>query len=213
MNVEVILKKYFDDYQEFHIWAIVITLFLTVVIQIIQAVYVSNRIEKYKNELKKSEIKFSRFNELQIESLKSIYDKIVDFHYMNFRLFFPVKYEHNNFKNRIDDWKKGFNELMDIFHREKILLPSNLKIKIKDFEQKFNIIYINLNLEIDRLRDIENLNESYDVQEIYLNYSAEVENIKSRLNFLNNINEISQSETTIKELRLMIEDYFENLTK
>lgn len=213
MNVENILKNYFEDYKEFHVWAIIITLFLTVLFQIIQAIYVSNRIEKYKNELKKSEIKFSRFNELQIESLKSIYDKIVDFHYMNFRLFFPVKYEHNNFKNRIDDWKKGFNELMDIFHREKILLPSNLKIKIKDFEQKFNIIFINLNLEIDRLRDIENLNESYDVQEIYLNYSAEVENIKSRLDFLNNINEISQSETTIKELRLMIEDYFENLTK
>ncbi|QKJ62808.1 hypothetical protein [Flavobacterium sp. M31R6] len=76
-DLEQLLEKYFSDYSSSHIYLLIGFFVTTVLFQILQAIYVSNKIEKFKNELKRSEIKFSRFNTLQIDALKLIYDKAV----------------------------------------------------------------------------------------------------------------------------------------
>lgn len=212
MNVESILKTYFQDYKEFHFWAIVITLLLTVIFQIFQAIYVSRKIENYKIALKKSEIKFSRFNELQIESLKSIYDKLVTFHYKNRELFYPSYYGHDSYKLKISNWINNYQNLMDSFHREKILLPNDLELKIIDFNNKFNVIQNRLNNELLDIDSLEDLHQSNDVQVIYINPDHEKELIENRTIKFHEVKEITESELIITDLRKCIEGYFKSLT-
>mgnify|MGYP003672286779 CR=1 FL=1 len=213
INIEQLLEKYFSEYKDYHIYALIILTLIMIVFQILQTIFVSRKIERFKNELKRSEIKFSRFNNLQIDALKSIYDNLVTFHYKNFRLFFPSTYGHGSLKVKMDEWKSEFNSIMDIFHREKILLPSDLKNKVKDFEIKFNVIFMALKNELQSISEMEEYDGTEDVQILYGNPEKEVESIKSRIERLKKITEIEQSEKTIKDLRQNIEDYFESLTK
>ncbi len=113
----------------------------------------------------------------------------------------------------MDEWKSEFNEIMDLFHREKILLPSDLKNKVKDFELKFNVIFMSLKNELDSIGEMEEYDGTDDVQILYGNPEKEVESIKSRINRLKEIKEIKESEQTIIDLRQNIENYFESLTK
>ena len=119
INIEQFLEKYFSEYKDYHIYALIILTLLMLVFQILQTIFVSRKIEIFKNELKISEIKFSRFNNLQIDALKSIYDKLVTFHYKSSSLFFSSTYGHESLKIKMDEWKFEFNSIMDVFHREK----------------------------------------------------------------------------------------------
>jgi len=64
INIEQFLEKYFSEYKDYHIYALIILTLLMLVFQILQTIFVSRKIEIFKNELKISEIKFSRFNNL-----------------------------------------------------------------------------------------------------------------------------------------------------
>ena len=128
-DIEYLLEKYFSEYKEYHIWAIVLLTVVFLGIQIAQTIIVSRKIERFKNVLKKNEIKFSKFNTLQIDALKSIYDKMVNLHYKNYDLFQPSTYSHESFKTRMTEWRTNYLILMDVFHREKLLLL-NLQDKL-----------------------------------------------------------------------------------
>jgi hypothetical protein len=213
INIEQFLEKYFSEYKDYHIYALIILTLLMLVFQILQTIFVSRKIEIFKNELKISEIKFSLFNNLQIDALKSIYDKLVTFHYKSSSLFFSSTYGHESLKIKMDEWKFEFNSIMDVFHREKILLPSDFKNKVKDFEVKLEVIFLALEKELQSISEMEEYDGTNDVQILYKNAEKEVDSIKSRIERLKKITEIKQSEKTIIDLRQNIENYFESLTK
>jgi hypothetical protein len=212
-NIEHLLEKYFSEYEEYHIWAIVILALIFVGFQIAQTIIVSRKIEKFKNALKKNEIKFSKFNNLQIDALKSIYDKMVNLHYKNYLLFEPETFSHESLKTRIKDWRSDFLILMDVFHREKLLLPKDLKNKIKEVESNLRSISKRLNEETINLNEIEEDFGSSNSQEIYSSPDDEFIRIKNRIEQLNNDAEIKKANNTIKSLRESVENYFESLTE
>jgi hypothetical protein len=113
----------------------------------------------------------------------------------------------------MDEWKFEFNSIMDVFHREKILLPSDFKNKVKDFEVKLEVIFLALEKELQSISEMEEYDGTNDVQILYKNAEKEVDSIKSRIERLKKITEIKQSEKTIIDLRQNIENYFESLTK
>jgi hypothetical protein len=203
MDINQILNDHFAEYKEYHIFALIILTLIIAIFQIFQTVFVTKKIEKFKNELKRSEIKFSRFNNLQIDALKSIYDKLVDFHYINYRLFYSENNSHHLLKNKSKNWQKELNSLMDLFHREKILLTEDLKNQIKEIEKEFKIIYKILDEQAG----------TDDVQIIYKDQETETANIKTRLNRLKEIKEVKNSQKRIKNLRKSVENYFESLTR
>lgn len=89
ISTEKLLEKYLSEYKEYHQYTLIAILVLMAGYQIWQAILESGKIEKFNADLKKSVIKFSRFHNMQIDTLKTLNDRIVIFHYKNHRLFSP----------------------------------------------------------------------------------------------------------------------------
>jgi len=208
-----ILEKYFSDYKEYHKHALIAIILIVAAYQIWQAIFVSKKIEKFKNDLKRSEIKFSRFQNMQIDALKSIYDQIVNFHYTNHRLLNSTIFTHESLKKRISDWDEEGSKFIDLIHRERILMPPNLINDFKEFETIMRKISGRLTEETRSLISMEDNLETNDVQIIYGNPDDEVVSIKARLVNLNNDENLKNSEDSIHKVRKSVEKYFEELVQ
>jgi hypothetical protein len=208
------LREYFNEYQKFHLLILISFTIIIALIQVIQSIWVSSKIEKFKNALKRSEIKFSRYNNLQVDALKEIYEKLVLFHGTN-SILFKSSYDsnvHENYRNRITNWIKAYIECSNKFSLEKILLPNNLKNLVTrtltDFEEVKNLIIS----ERDYLDYKEeyyegNMNAMYEAAEL------ELEVINEQINKIKSKDSIIRSEKNILELRKTIEDYFEKMNE
>lgn len=213
ISTEKLLEKYFSEYKEYHQYTLIAIIILMAGYQIWQAIFVSGKIEKFKADLKKSEIKFSRFHNMQIDALKMLYDRIVTFHYKNHRLFSPKSTSHNSLKRKTNEWLAEFDVVIDTFHRERILLPPELVEIIKKFENNFQKISVRLNEEMQSLSDLEEKHQSNDEQVIYGSPDIEDEVLKFRMKSLNENEHIKNSENIIRELRSSIEKYFAELVQ
>lgn len=211
ISTEKLLEKYFSEYKEYHQYALITIIILMAGYQIWQAIFVSGKIEKFKADLKKSEIKFSRFHNMQIDALKILYDRIVTFHYKNHHLFSPKSTGHSSLKRKINEWQAEFHIVIDTFHRERILLPPELVEIVKKFESNFQKISIRLDEELQSLSDLEEANQSNDEQVIYGSVEEEDDALKFRMKSLNENEHIKNSEKIIRELRASIEKYFAEL--
>jgi hypothetical protein len=208
------LEEYFSEYKQYHVILLIAFLFLTILIQVIQAIWISRKIENFKYALRKSEIKFSRYHELQVEALKSIYEKLSVFHSAN-SILFEGNYEannHDNYKAGINRWIKSYVDCYNAFSRQKILLPEAL-IKIvqrtlKDFEEVKDIILSEReNLDYLEMEYNGDRNAMYDFQENELSLiNKKISQIKSK-------DSIVKSELNIKELRANIEEYFRKMNE
>ena len=207
-QIEALISKY----ENYHVFAIGLFILL-LIIQIFQSIFISNKIEGFKNNLKKSEIKFSRFSNMQVDALKSIYNQIVTFHYAHHRLFFPTSVSHDSLIVRIDQWKADSIKLLDALHRERILLPPDLVVLVKDFETDLRRIATKLDEQKMTLSMIEEREGTADPQILYGTPEAEVEFIKKEIANLLAVDFIGAADSKIKGLRNNIENYFSNLVK
>ncbi|AMC10262.1 hypothetical protein Lupro_02885 [Lutibacter profundi] len=203
------LNEYFSDYKKYHLIILISFVIIIALIQIIQSVWVSNKIERFKTDLKKSEIKFSRYNELQINSLREIYHKLVAFQLANNLIFKskPKSVGHSKYKNRINEWIKSYIECANEFAREKILLTDELKSlftrTLKDFEEVKDILMTEKeNLDYWEMVNAGNWNAMYDFED------NELDTISSQIEKLKDKSSIKNSEKHIRELRNKIEIEF-----
>jgi hypothetical protein len=207
------LDEYFSDYKEYHLIILICFVVIIALIQIIQSIWVSRKIERFKTDLKKSEIKFSRFNELQVNSLRDIYHKLASFHLSNNLIFKskPKSVGHTKYKNRINEWIKNYIECANEFSREKILLTPELKSlfgrTLKDFEEVKDILMSQKeNLDYLEMENQGNWNAMYDFEDNELiTISKSIENLKNK-------DSIKNSEKHIRELREKIEAEFIKMT-
>lgn len=204
------LNEYFSDFKRYHLIILISFSLIIFLIQILQSVWVSKKIENFKADIKKSEIKFSRYHSLQVDALKMIYDKLVSFHMSN-TVLFKSKYnlnDHAQFKSQINNWVQTYFDYAVKYNREKILFPVNLKSlvhrTIVDFE-KVKGILIN---ERQDLLDLEDAAQG-DCHIMYEYGENELEVINKKIDSLKTKAAIKNAENNIKELRKSIEDYFE----
>ena len=88
------VKDILSDYKEHMSWILLVYAVITAIIQYYQNVRLAKKVEKYKNELAKNEIKFTRHTELQIETLKQLYDSVVKIHFSFTELKTPTDKTH-----------------------------------------------------------------------------------------------------------------------
>ena len=207
------LEKYFAEYKSYMIWIMFLFSIVSIGLQYAQSLKLLKKVESYKNDLKKNEIKFSRFNELQIESLKKLYDQIVTFHFKYNYLINPSFYTHNTFITNLNNLKEEYNVCMEYFHRNKIFLPDNLINKIRDIDANFRLIGAHFVEELRSIREVEDFHQSNDVQIIYENWYIEIESIKGRVENLKSKTGVVDFESEIKSMRDLIEIYFKELVK
>ena len=73
------LDEYFSDFKKYHLLILILFTIIIALIQVLQSIFISKKIENFKSELKKSEIKFSKYNQIQIEALSNAYELLTDF--------------------------------------------------------------------------------------------------------------------------------------
>lgn len=207
--IKKVLEEYFADFKDYHLIILVGFTLIIALIQIIQSIIVTRKIEKFKNDLKKSEIKFSRYNELQINALRKIYHQLAVFQYSN-NLIFNDSHNnvgHEKYKNRINAWIKAYIENANEFSKEKILLTPELKTlyarTINDFEEvKKKLIDERENL------DYWEMMHGGDWQAMYEFEENEFGEISSKIKKLKELDSIRNADKHIQELRSRIEDLF-----
>jgi len=110
--IKQVLDEYFSDFKEYPLIILICFTVSMFFLQILQTYIVSTKIEKFKTDLKKSEIKFSKYNELQIAALRKIYHQLAAFQLAN-NLIFNTEANslgHSKYKTRINEWIKIYVE-------------------------------------------------------------------------------------------------------
>lgn len=210
--IQQALDNYFSDFKEYHLLILIGFTIVIALLQIIQSIIVTRKIEKFKADLKKSEIKFSRFSELQITALRKIYHQLASFQLANNLIFKtePQTIDHTKFKTRINEWIKIYIECSSEFAREKILLTPEIKLlfskTINDFEEiKKILIDERNNLDYWEMENQGDWNAMYDFHE------NELDVITKKINSIKDNDSIKNSEKHIRELREKIEDIFQKM--
>lgn len=212
MNIEDIIKKTLDEqlagYSKFHT-------FILLGFVIMQALFIfwqNRNMEKFKALLKKSEIKYSRYHELQVNALKNGYQKLVLFKKANANLLYS-RYDtndHTYYKSRINEWIGSYSACINQFSMDKLVLPRELKDSIQntltDFHEMIEIL-IRERKHLDYTEE-----EGYGNWNLMYDYSDnELAIINEKINRLKTENSTQKSTQNIQVLRTQIEDYFEKM--
>ncbi len=206
-----LIEDILGEYKEYMSWILLVFVIISALLQLFLNWLLASKIEKYKNDLTKGEIKFTRHTEMQIECLKKMYDILVTFHFSFSNLIKPPYLTHETLQNNIKSFQVNFLHTVNFCHRNKILLTDEIVKKIGIVHEKFNKIDVLCRLETDELSAIEDYFGSLEPQVLYKNPEDEVEYIKLRIIKLNENNDVKSYEADIKELRELIENYFKQL--
>ena len=139
--IREILEKYFSEYKEYNLIIFFVFALLTVLINIIQNIIITRKLEKYKSELKKSELKFSVYNQLQIESLSKIFQQLTEFKDTTSIISKSESKSPESYKQIAVIWSNKFFETTKIFSKEKYILPKNIKNRYTEIHQNFKTLF------------------------------------------------------------------------
>ncbi|WP_353100834.1 hypothetical protein [Myroides odoratus] len=207
------LEIYLKDYKENMLWIFLLFFIIMIIIQWGSNIMLLRKIERFKNDLKKTEIMFSKHSELQIECLKVMYDKIVVLHFAFNSLIKPKYYTHDIFKKNINNLSFAYNDSMNYFNRNKILLTDEIIKQKGNLSIKMNDLNSNLKIEYSDLLEYEMYHGSDDPQILYSTSEQEIESIQLRINSILEREETKNFKIEIKSLRNVVELYFKELVK
>ena len=139
--IREILEKYFSEYKEYNLIIFFVFALLTVLINIIQNIIITRKLEKYKSELKKSELKFSVYNQLQIESLSKLFQQLTEFKDTTSIISKSESKSPESYQQIAVIWSNKFFETTKIFSKEKYILPKNIKNRYTEIHQNFKTLF------------------------------------------------------------------------
>ncbi|RZJ83433.1 MAG: hypothetical protein EOO20_22795 [Chryseobacterium sp.] len=204
------LEQYLGDYKRYH------TIFLIgfVFFQSLLVIWVGVRMERLKALLKKTEIRFSRYHELQIEALRVAYQKLVLFGVANKRLL-NDEYDingHSMYRNGINHWISAHHDCINKLAYNKIVLPKELKEKITqaivDFQQMIELLIGERN-HLDAMEE----DAQGDYHLMYEYSEKELAVINGKIERLKADQRIVKASANIRLLRDEIEAVFEKMNK
>jgi hypothetical protein len=207
--IEEALNKYFKDFKEYHLMILIGFVVIIGLIQMIQGILVSKKIEKFKNMLKKSEIKFSRFSQMQIEALNEVFELLTDF--KNHTNLLDKKINNSSpelLKKITTEWIVIHNNVYNTFSRKRHILPKNIK---DDFASILEELQKTGNY-IKKEKDFSSMFYTDNIGEI--NFEGdEVERYELEMNikYYKEEGTLTKTIKNINKIRKQIEVYFENI--
>lgn len=205
--IKQILTEYFVDFKNYHLIVLLIFTVIIALIQIIQTILVSRKIEKFKNDLKKSEIKFSKYNEMQIKALSEFYYILSDFNEQTILATSNMISPELNQK-RTKKWLETYYTFHKNYSRNKYILPKNIKSILSTiflpFEKMKSIIKIE-----SKQSQLFYTNEYGDIE--FTGNEEEMNTLNEEWNKLKRTEIIKTSIENIEKLKIVIEDYFEKI--
>jgi hypothetical protein len=195
----------FDNFKKDQIILLIVVLLIFIIINILQAVYTSRLIDKYRNDLKKKEIRFSVFNELQINKLSRLFELTTE-------LKAELAVIHNRLASDektidIEIWTTNYQEFDSFYGSSKYIVPKKIKTMISNTTKKLIDFNCNIGLLNEKLELTSN-NKKNILDEELKECLGLIENQIMDYNFQNETLEIM---IFCEKLKEMIEDYFEKL--
>ncbi|CAL2090564.1 conserved hypothetical protein [Tenacibaculum sp. 190524A05c] len=206
MEKEIIkqLLEQLNDFKKDQLILLIVVFFVFLIINILQAVYTSRLVDKYRNELKKKEMKFSIFNELQINKLSSLFDLASDL-----KAGSAIIYNRINNSNEqpleLEKWKNSYEEFDLFYSSNKYIIPKSIKELVSENQKRLgdfnlNIIFYNEKLEIENSseNEISDNHESLSlINKHIISYDFKKESLEIML--------------FSEKIKVIIEEYFEKL--
>ncbi|MEL1240392.1 hypothetical protein [Flavobacterium flavipallidum] len=206
-----ITKNVLVNYKDITNWFLLIVIIVIGGINYRKDILLSKKIESFKADLTKREIKFTRHTELQIECLKALYDQIVTLHFSFTNFTNPPYNTHELLQKQIETFHFEFDKTLIFTHRNKILLTDEITNKMKVLHEKYKRINEVSRDEIILLTSILEYPDPNNTQYHYITTAGEENFIKQRIEKLRKLPDVQTFENDIKELREEIEIYFKTL--
>lgn len=204
-----LVKDILGDYKEHMSWILLAFLAISASVQLFLNWLLSRKIEKYKNELSKSEIKFSRHSEMQIDCLKNYYDLVATLHFSFLSV--QSREDHHGLKDAIKDAQKDFQNVLFFFQRNRILLTEEILVQSRIVFNKVKDWNSIANIELNEMTYLEERDWTKDTERLYKNSQHENSEVKKIRNKLKNNPKIIAIDDDINNLRKVIENYFHKL--
>lgn len=214
MNEELIrqvLEKYFSDLKEYHLLILVGFTVIIVLIQTIQSIWVSRKIERFKSGLKKTEIKFSKYNHLQIEALSIVYELLTEFSGHTFALKNSINSASPELTKSISlKWLNCYGNVYSVFLKKKYILPISIKgvfsLIIKDLDNTRQYVTI--------IKNRSSMYQTWETGEIeFMGDDEYLYKLHEKLSKYDNEGIITKTIENIKTIQKEIENYFEKIEK
>lgn len=207
MEKEIInqITNQLSQFKSQQLMILIILFLLFTIITILQAVYTSRLIEKYKNQLKKTELKFSVFNEIQITKLSEFYTLINELKATLAGLF--SKLERNENKIELGKWESSYVQFDEFYSSNKYILPKKIK----------EIIDSNKNLLINYNGNIGLLKEKFELVNNRVQDISDEDKTKCLKLIDNEILDFNFKKSTLdlmivaEKLKVHIEEYFDKI--
>ena len=203
------LEEYFSDFKQYHLIILIGFTIVIALLQIIQSYRVSRKLEKFKNDLKKSEIRFSKYNQLQTEALNIIYPLLAELLVNTVVIQTDIKgASPEKIAKMAENWGDSFNKVFEKHLTLKYILTKNIKEKYSKLTKQLLKVnsYIKVEKEFSSLfATLENGQVEFmgDFDE-RIKLSEELDKLKSD-------GLISDTVNAITDLQAEIEDYFEKM--
>ena len=197
------LNEYFSDFKEYHLIILILFTIVISILQVGQSIWVSYRLENLKNSLKKSEIKFSRHNEMQIKALSESYQLLAKLQIIIENI--TLKESSNYLYSQ---WCQKYLDFLKHYKLNKFIYPINMDTKIPLILNNFEKMEMMLELKKKRNKMFKINNEGG--KDCLVSFD-EVEHIDEELR------EINQDQTrkfvleNLKDLKKDIEAFFNRL--
>lgn len=204
-------KNVIVNYKDITSWTLLLIAIIIGFVNYRKDVMLSKKIESFKADLTKKEIKFTRHTELQIETLKLLYNHVVTLHFTFLNFLNPPYKTHELLEKQIETFPKDFDETLNFTHRNKILLPDEITTQIRVLHDKYARIYEVCRDETAILGATREYQGPANSFHKFITNDGEENYLASRIENLKKHPDIQTFESEIKNLRELIENYFKTL--
>jgi len=212
MNEELIrqvLEKYFSDFKDYHLLILIGFTVIIALIQIIQSILINRKIERFKSVLKKSEIKYSKYNQLQIEALSKVYQLLVEF----LSHTFTIKNKINSASPELitsitKNWLNSYGSVYSTFSKNKYILPISTK---RVFTSIINDLQ-DMSKYIGSEKNLSTMHHTWENGEVeFMGDNQDLEQLYDELNKYDKEGIINKTIEKIENIKKEIENYFEKI--
>jgi len=204
-------KNVIINYKDITSWILLVIIIIIGFINYRKDVILSKKIESFKADLTKKEIKFTRHTELQIECLKGMYDHIVTLHFSFVNFLNPPYKTHELLEKQIETFPSDFDQTINFTHRNKILLPEEVTIQMRILHEKYRRIYEICRDETAILGATREYEGPFNSFHEFITKHGEENYITARIENLKKQPDIKTFENDVVKLRELIENYFKTL--
>lgn len=206
--IEALVEKYFSEYKDDTLVIFVIFSLLVIVINIIHNIIITRKLAKYQSKLKKNELKFSVYNQLQIEALSKIFHLITELKDITISISNSENKSPEFYKQISISWSNKFFEITKFFSKEKYILPKIIKTKYTEIHENFRSIFDFIKFE-DEYKSKFRTDEIGEI--VFEGDGQEISLLMEKISKFNREDTLKKAISDIEIIRKHIEDHFESM--